>query len=657
MRNLIYAILIFVCASSALSAGTTVIEPFRLPDINDQVVEVSPRQETSLTVVCFLGTECPLAKLYATRLQALANNYADRGVRFIGINSNRQDSLADLRRYGEQHGLEFPLVKDFQNVVADSFHAERTPEVFVLDRHFTVRYRGRIDDQYLPGIVQPTATQHDLRQAIDELLVGKAVTQPRTAAPGCIIGRVREPIESSETTYCNQIARVFQRHCIECHRDGEIGPFALSDYEEAVGWADTILEVIADGRMPPWHANPAYGDFVNARQMPEKDKRALQEWVAAGMPYGDPEQLPAPLEFTPEWRLPRQPDMVLAMGKHAFTVPAEGTVEYQYFVVDPGFTEDKWVTGAQVIPGNRSVVHHSIVFVRPPDGARFRGVGWVGAYVPGQVVTAFPPGSGLMVPAGSKFVFQQHYTPTGSVQQDLTKVGLMFGNEADITHEIYTILGIDQEFEIPPGADHHVVHAPVRWLPHHAKLLSINPHMHVRGKSFRLFAHSGEKRQTLLEIPHYDFNWQHSYRLRKPLPLSAIDRLEFEAVFDNSASNPVNPDPSQHVTWGDQTWEEMAVAFFEVSEPRVKPDREAESNSDGRRHQKDSDDIAPAVRARMAAEADRMLTRFDKNQDGLVGQYETPWVFRRYSFHEIDRDQDGQLTREEIEAAARWRVK
>jgi hypothetical protein len=271
-------------------------------------------------------------------------------------------------------------------------------------------------------------------------------------------------------------------------------------------------------------------------------------------------------------------------------------------------------------------------------------------------MTTFPEGAALKIPAGSKFVFQQHYTPTGSVQQDLTKVGLVFGNEAEITHEIYTILAIDQEFEIPPGADNHVVHARVPRLPRDAMLLSINPHMHLRGKSFRLFTHIGDDRQILLDVPHYDFNWQHSYQLREPLPLASIDGIEFDATFDNSASNPVNPDPSQHVTWGDQTWEEMAVAFFAVSEPRVKPADDAEPKHNDQRSQQSADEISPAVRKRMAAEADRMLARFDSNKDGRVGKYETPWVFRRYSFQDIDLDSDGQLTREEIEQAARWRV-
>lgn len=657
MRKLICAVLPLCMSASAFAAFEPVIEPFRLPDASEKIVEVGPSDDTYLTVVCFLGTQCPLAKLYAVRLETMAADYADRGVRFVGVNSNCQDSLDDVRHYVQQFKLSFPVVKDFRNVVADQFMAQRTPEAFVLDDQFTVRYRGRIDDQYLPGVTQPKATRHDLRQAIDELLAGKKVSQPRTDAPGCIIGRVREPVESSDVTYCNQIARVFQKHCIECHRDGEIGPFALTDYEEAVGWAETILEVIDDGRMPPWHANPEYGDFANARRMPAEDKNALQKWVAAGVPFGDPSQIPPPQKFTAGWRLPRQPDVVFAMGDNEFTVPAEGTVDYQYFVVDPGFEEDKWVTAAEVLPGNRSVVHHSIVFVRPPDGSRFRGLGWVAAYVPGQQMTAFPHGAALKVPAGSKLVFQQHYTPTGSEQQDLTKVGLMFGNEADITHEVYTVLGIEQEFEIPPGADNHVVHARVHRLPRDATLLSINPHMHLRGKSFQVFARVGDEQKTMLDVPKYDFNWQHSYRLRQPVPLASIDRLEFDAVFDNSASNPANPDPSQHVTWGDQTWEEMAVVFFEVSEPRVKSNSESAKKPKEASLKKMADEIPPAVRQRMSAEADRMLARFDRDEDGKVGKYETPWVFRRYSFRQIDRDGDGQLTRKEIEKAARWRVR
>ena len=438
---------------------------------------------------------------------------------------------------------------------------------------------------------------------------------------------------------------------MECHRKGEIGPFRLDDYEEAVGWADTMLEVIENGRMPPWHANPAYGEFHNERQMPDADKATLRRWVEAGMPYGDAIRLPQPLEAAQGWSLAQAPDLVLTMSKVEFPVPSDGTVEYQYFVVDPGFDEDRWVTAAQIVPGNPSVVHHSIVFIRPPDGETFRGLGWLTAYVPGARVVGLPQGNAIRIPAKSKLVFQQHYTPVGSPQSDLTRLGLWLANEAEITHEIYTLVGINHDFEIPPGVQHHRVHAVVPQLPRNATLLAATPHMHVRGKSFRLFAGRGDDPEILLDVPSYDFNWQHTYRFKHPLPLAGVDTLEFDVVFDNSAANPVNPDPDEHVTWGDQTWEEMAIAFFEVSEPRAAPLQTSQTPP------VDVHASVPAEQlARRQAEADRMLLAFDKNGDGLIARQETPLAFRRFGFNEIDRNRDEMLTREEIEDAARRRV-
>ncbi len=272
--------------------------------------------------------------------------------------------------------------------------------------------------------------QHDLRDAIDQLLAGKTVSNPRTKAVGCLIALPRSATSNSDITFCDQVIRILQKHCTECHRDGEIGPFALDDYDEVVGWADMSLEVIDQGRMPPWHASPEHGSFANARQMNDEDKETLRRWTEAGMPYGDAKSLPPEPKYVQGWRLPRTPDAVFEMGNKPFSVPAEGTVEYQYFVVDPGFTEDKWIHGAQVIPGDASVVHHCIVFTRPPDGSDFRDIGFLTAYVPGQKQGELPQGYAQRVPAGSRFVFQMHYTPNGQPAQDKTRLGLVFSEPA-----------------------------------------------------------------------------------------------------------------------------------------------------------------------------------------------------------------------------------
>ena len=254
--------------------------------------------------------------------------------------------------------------------------------------------------------------------------------------------------------------------------------------------------------MPPWHSSQEYGSFTNARSLSEEDKQAIRDWVAAGAPEGDPAKLPERRDFLTGWRLPRLPDQTIAMGEKPFTVPAEDTVEYQYFVVDPGWTEDRWIRAAQVRPGNASVVHHAIVFVRPPDGAGFHGIGWLAAYVPGQRSVQLPEGHARLVPAGSKLVFQMHYTPNGRVTEDQTRVGVWELAPDEVTHEVFTRLAIDHEFEIPPREKEFAVTMSEDSFPPNGRMLGITPHMHLRGKSFELFA-NGRLRKISAENARY----------------------------------------------------------------------------------------------------------------------------------------------------------
>ncbi|WP_339727843.1 redoxin domain-containing protein [uncultured Gimesia sp.] len=622
---------------------------FHLPTVDGKIVELTEKPQQKLTVVCFLGAECPLARLYGPKLNAMSAAYESQGVRFIGVNSNQQDSLEDVQKYVKRYEIRFPMAKDYNNKVADQFAAVRTPEVFVLDEKLNVKYRGRIDNQYLPGISRAETTSHDLKQALDQVLAGKPVEVSSTKPNGCFIGRVKQTEVTTSLTFCKEVAAVLNRHCVECHRKGEIGPFGLTDYDEVRGWADTMLETIDDGRMPPWHASPKYGHYANARFMSEDEKKILRDWVVGGMPFGDVNDMPKPPTFRDGWHLPKVPEAVYEMRKQPFVVPKEGVVEYQYFVVDPGFKEDKWITGAQVLPGNRSVVHHAIVFIRPPDGSDFRGIGWLTAYVPGQRINMLPPGRGRKVPAGSKLVFQMHYTPTGSVQEDVSKIGLLFGKEEEITHEVFTLIGIDQEFEIPPNANDFPVSAKVHRIPPQAELLAIAPHMHLRGKSFRLFMKQKDKSEILLDVPNYDFNWQHIYELSQPMKLDSIDSLEFTVKFDNSKENPFNPDPNEYVTWGDQTWEEMAIAFFEVAEPRKK---KTDAKPKAKKPKKSKAILEAEEKQRVDKLVAAFIKRFDKNEDGQVELDEVPLAAQRYG-RIRDRNGDGLIQRDEIEGLVR----
>ncbi len=637
---------------SALGLGR--VTAFALPGVDGKVVRSDFAVEARWTVLCFLGTECPLAKLYAPRLQTLADQFAADDVRFIGINSNVQDSMDELTQYAADHQLTFPIAKDYDREVALDAGATRTPEVIVVDSLAMVRYRGRIDDQYQPGIVRSEATRHDLRDAIQTLVKGGTISEPVTDAVGCLISLPRasqagDAIQpDAPVTYCDQISRVLRDHCVECHRTGDIGPFALDDFDEVVGWADMSIEVIDQGRMPPWHAAEGHAAIANARSMPESEKQLLRDWVVAGMPYGDPSDLPEPVTYVNGWQLPRQPDLVLEMSQTPFQIPADDTVEYQYYVVDPGFETDRWVKAAEVVPGNRSAVHHSIAFIRPPDGSDFRSIGLLSAYVPGQRRSELPDGYAQRIPAGSRIVFQMHYTPTGKPETDITRIGLVFADEADVTHQVMTLGGIEQQFEIPPGEASYQVDGTIGYFPPDATLLSIMPHMHLRGKSFEFTTVRDGQSQTLLEVPHYDFNWQHNYALAQPLALADVDELKFTATFDNSSENPTNPDPTEYVTWGDQTWQEMAVTFVAVATPRHPTIAEAAPESPVQVKASNPNEKAKRF-------ADDYFARFDKNQSGMITEDELPHSVRIFAFHSLDRDRDGLITRAEIEAQANQR--
>lgn len=619
-------------------------------DISGRSVNWSSDQR--LRVFAFLGCECPVARLYAKRLQELHVEYASRGVQFIGIMSNLHDSIEDIQHFQSTYLVDFPLVKDSDQRLAKLSQATRTAEVIVVDSDAHVVYRGRIDDQYAPGIKRAKSTRHELRDAIDRFLTGQTPEIQTTEPVGCLIAWDKEP-ESTGITYASHVASILNRHCYECHRPGEIGPFDISNTNEIQGWAAMIMEVIDDGRMPPWHADPAHGSFKNARSMTRAEIDTLRQWVRDGTPMGDLATLPPPPELDSGWRMERTPDLIAPMKSTPYRIPATGTVDYQYFVVDPNITEDRWVSAAQVIPGNTAVVHHAIVFIRPPDDQPLRGISWLTAYVPGQMATRFPAGYARHVPKGSKLVFQMHYTPNGEETTDLTQVGMTFLDASEVTHEVFTLLAIDQDFEIPPHASRHEVVARVPFLPEDAELLTVSPHMHLRGRSFELRTTRDQAVQTLLRVPRYDFNWQHVYEFTQPLPLRDIDTLEFTASFDNSTDNPFNPAPDEYVMWGDQTWEEMAVAFFEVARPHrpvasspttTTANDRTEASLETSARSNSSEFTSPAAEAF----ADRFLSKLDRNGDGEVQWEEASQVVKDRSFSTFDQDGNGRITRIEL---------
>ncbi|WP_404309022.1 redoxin domain-containing protein [Neorhodopirellula lusitana] len=640
---------VVITAASLLSQRNAIAEPafigqriesFTLKDFRGKQHSLDELQTSELVVIAFLGTECPLAKLYGPRLADLHKRYTPKGVAFLAINANVQDSVTEMAAYARIHGVDFPMLKDLRCQVADQLGAQRTPEVFVLDRSRKVQYRGRIDNQYGIGYNRDAPLREDLATALDELLAGIPVSLPITQPTGCHIGRLPKPDNDAKITYSNRIAHILQQRCVECHRDGDIAPFALMDYDEVVGWAPMIEEVVREQRMPPWHAAPDHGHFRNDRLLSNEEKDAIYQWVASGSPEGDPAHLPTPIDFPTGWQLPREPDIEFNIQETPFRVQAEGEVAYQWFAVDTHFTEDKWLAGVEVQPGNREVVHHILTFVREPQDWRTRSVGrgFFAGYVPGLRAQMLPEGMAKLIPAGSQLTFQVHYTPIGSVQYDQSKIGLIFADPESVTHRVISSSAINPRIRIPAQESNHREEAASPTIPWDSQLLSMSPHMHLRGKSFHYEVElPNGQREVLLDVPQYDFNWQTEYQLLQPMDLPAGSRIFTVAHYDNSAANLNNPDPNRTVRWGDQSWDEMMIGYFNLAVPVDMPIGKPESEL---RIAKQNENPLPR---RM----NRWFEKMDTNKDEVITLDEVPSKVKP-SFNKFDTNGDEKVSRTEF---------
>jgi len=409
---------------------------------------------------------------------------------------------------------------------------------------------------------------------------------------------------STKVTFYKDVLPVLQKNCQECHRAGEAGPMAFTTYQESRPWAKAIRGAVLQHTMPPWYASPAHGQFRNERRLTDQEIATLSAWAESGAPEGDAKDAPPPRQFVDGWNIGK-PDVVYTLP-HAFEVPAKGTIEYQYVVIPTGFKEDRWVEMAEVRPGNRTVNHHVIAFVRPPgvkwlselkpgeftvpkkqergarnqekkregtseDGAGMFGVELLVGYAPGLQPTVSPQGTAKFVPAGSDIVLQLHYTATGTAASDQSRIGLKFAKQPPQFRQL-TVNATNGSFVIPPNDPAYEVKSSMT-LQEDSKLVWLMPHMHFRGKDFLYTAvyPSGE-REVLLDVPRYDFNWQLGYVLKDLKVLPKGTRIECVAHFDNSANNKANPDPGKEVRWGDQTWEEMMIGWFDLAiDPKMNP--------------------------------------------------------------------------------------
>jgi peroxiredoxin len=568
---------------------------FTLEDTSGKSVTLYGFRGARAVVMVFLGTGCPATERAIPRLVELHQAYKDRKVTFLGVCSGAHETAGPVAEFARARGIEFPVLMDPANRVADQLLVERTGEVIVLDGQARLRYRGAVAGQ--PGAAG--APTDYVREALDALLADRTVAVAARPVDGTPLDRAeaksagtgpgtgkravprirpaapeleaafeevegKEPVEVGRVTYAANVAKIVQERCQSCHRPGQVAPFSLLSYDDARGHAAMIAEVVDDRRMPPWHADPRHGHFRNDRHLSPRERATLLTWVEQGSPLGDPAALPPAPQFPEGWQI-GAPDVVFELPEPQ-TVAAQGTLPYVYARVPTHFKEDMWIQAAEAQPGDRAVVHHILVFVDDHSGKRRQGLGGqLCGFAPGDMPAVFPPGVAKKVPAGSDLVFQLHYTPVGTMKTDRSRVGLIFARQP-VEHLAITHGIAQRRFVIPPGAANHPV-ASTFTFERDAHLLSLLPHMHLRGKSFEYTAtYPDGSREVLLSVPGYDFGWQTSYILTTPKAMPRGTRIDCLAHYDNSAGNLANPDPGRAVLWGDQTFEEMMIGYIDYIE-------------------------------------------------------------------------------------------
>ena len=578
MRPLL-ALLGLSCLGLPLTAteAPTLLPGRQVPDVAFTDLTGKPHRTADAAryagmAIVLSSSTCPVSKRQMPSLAKLEQELSNRGIALLVLNPMKTETDDEIRAQVAAAGVRSTVCHDATQALAQALQARTTTEVFLLAPDRTLVYRGALDDQYGPTFSRQAPTVSHLLEAADALKAGRKPRRPMTEAPGCELDLGPRPAGAATSlSYHRDVARILQQHCMDCHRPEGIAPFRLDTAAAVTERAKTIRRVVTEGQMPPWFAAPPTGGkpspWANDCALPASDRRDLLAWLdSADRPLGDPADAPKPRTYPGAWSI-GQPDAVLPISRpHA--IKADGFMRYEHDTIETSFPEDRWVQAYEILHTARGVVHHVIVrCVRQGEKPKFGGAeDYWAAYVPGNGSHVYPTGFARKLPAGATLTFQIHYTPNGQATTDQLKIGLRFAKTPP-RHEMRTVGLANLRLDIPPGAARHV-ETLVRPVPVDLPITALMAHMHVRGAAFKfeLLGADGSV-ETLLDLPRYDFNWQLRHDYVEPRVLPQGSRVRITAVFDNSAANPANPDPTQRVRWGEQTTDEMMIGYVEYYVP------------------------------------------------------------------------------------------
>lgn len=562
---------------------------FSLLDLKGATHPLDQNDGQRVRAYVFLSTHCPVSNGYIQTLNALHARFSEKPVDLYGVVSDASVTRADAVEHFREFKAEFPILFDSSGLLQQALKPTHVPEAMVLDRNGQLVYRGAIDNAWEAlGRRRPKAEKEFLVDAIDAALNNKVPVLSATKPVGCLIEAFQPGDKMAKVTYTRDIAPIVQARCLNCHREGQVAPFPLADYEQTAKRAGQIVRVTQDRIMPPWIPSPGHDKFVGERWLTDRELDLFQAWEQSGRARGDDADLPPAPKFAEGWLL-GEPDLIVKMPE-PFAVPADGPDLLQNFVIPIAIPEDKLVAAVEFHPGNKRVCHHSVLFLDSsgqackldkatpePGYANFGGPGFLpsgalGGWSVGNTPRPLPNGMGRYLKKGSDLVVQMHYHPTGKAETDQSEIGLYFVKKpvAESLKEPAKLVGsiwmANYEMDIPAGEQHYT-RSTSYTLPKEVIMVGVVPHMHLLGKAMKVTATLPDKSvKTLIDIQNWNYNWQDEYYYERPFTLPAGTRLHVEAVFDNSAENPSNPSsPPKRVTWGDGTADEMLFCFFLLS--------------------------------------------------------------------------------------------
>jgi hypothetical protein len=534
-----------------------------------------------VSALVFYSSECPISNAYSPTLNELAAGLPADKARLVGVCVDPDLSDADMATHARDFGLKFPVARDPLCALARRLGVTVTPEAVVVDDAGRVRYVGRIDDQFAARQkANANPGSHELRDAIAAVLDGREVKTSRVKAVGCPLPEPPKP--AGAPTYAGRVALILQKNCQECHRKGQVGPFALENYEQARKRASDIALVVEDRVMPPWKPVPGVGPkFKHDRSLSADDIGALVAWAEAGAPEGDKADMPPPVAFPDGWAL-GTPDLVVEPAED-YSIPADGGDIYRCFVIPTNLPKDVYVSAIEYSPGNRRVVHHMLAYVDTSGQARKKdeadpGPGYMcfsgpeveihgdlGGWAPGNEPSRLPEGIGRALPKGADVIVQVHYHPDGKPETDRSRIGLHFAR-TPVRQTLQWTAAADGGLKIEPGASNH--ESKAQWeAPVDLVGYAITPHMHMLGRDMTLsITYPDGCNLDLVKIADWDFSWQNTYYFEDPIDVPKGSLLKLVAHFDNSAANPRNPNkPPKLVKWGEATTDEMSIGFLAVT--------------------------------------------------------------------------------------------